>query len=68
MQNQQLLAYFTSPLQKTPLQTWNPFFLHLAKKDSSEGQHLLLLLGCLFFSYAEEDTPEQTGIPFSDDS
>ena len=42
VQNQQLLAYFTSPLRKTLLQTWNPFYLHLAK-DSFEDQHLLLL-------------------------
>ena len=76
VQNQQLLAYFTSPLRKTPLQTWNPFYLHLAKEDSFEDQHLLLLLGYLFFSYTskshllplQEDTPEQTRIPISYDS
>ena len=31
--------------------------LLLLKKDSSEGQHLLLLLGCLFFSYTSKKTP-----------
>ena len=62
VQNQQLLTYFTSSLRKTPLQTWNSFFLHPAKKDSFEDQHLLLLHRLpLLLLHVQEPPPSSPG-------